>query len=124
MKHTPQRREESGAARAKFCPMLQGKFLQHLFPFCSQGKQYFAAVFTPAMSPDIAANREPVHELNCTVMSDLQPFGQLSDSWAHISRQPFQRKHELMLLRFKTSHAGSVLTEAKKPSDLITQLRQ
>jgi hypothetical protein len=111
VKDTPQRREESGAARAKFCPMLQGKFLQHLFTFCSQGKQYFAAVFTPAVSPDIAANREPVHELNRTVMSDLQALGQFSDPWTHISGQPFQRKHELMLLRLKTSHAGSFLTE-------------
>lgn len=124
MKDTPQRREQSGATRTKLRPMLQGKSLQYLFTFRSQRKQYFAAVFTTAVSPDIAANREPVHELNCTVMPDLQPLGQLSDPWAHILWQSFQGKHELMLLRLKTSHAGSLLAEAKKTSDLIAQLRQ
>ncbi len=76
------------------------------------------------MSSDIATRREPVYELNCTVMSNLQPFGQLSDPWAYIFGQPFQGQHELMLVRLKTSHAGSLLTEVKKTADLITQFRQ
>ena len=76
------------------------------------------------MSPDIASIRQPVDELNRTVMSNLEPLGQLSDSRTHTSWQPFQRKHELMLLRLKTSYAGSLLTEVKKTADLITQLRQ
>jgi len=124
MNYTLQRRDESGAVQAKFCPMVQGKLLQHLFTFRSQRKQYFAAVLTLAMPPDVAAGREPVHQLNRTVMSNLQPLGQLSDSWANLYGQPFQGKHELMLVRFKTSHAGSLLTEVKKTANLITQFRQ
>jgi hypothetical protein len=76
------------------------------------------------VSPDIAAGTEPVYQLNRTVMSNLQSLGELSDPWAHICGQPFQGKHELMLARFKTSHAGSLLTEVEKTADLITQFRQ
>jgi hypothetical protein len=95
-----------------------------LFTFRSQGKQYFAGVFTPAMPADVAAGREAVYQLNRTVMSNLQPLGQLSDSWTNLCGQPFQDKHELMLARLKTSYAGSLLTEVQKTADLITQLRQ
>ena len=124
MNCTPQRRDESGAVQAKFCPMVQGKLPQHLFSLWSQGKPYFAAVFTHAMPLDKAAGREPVYQLNRTVMSNLQPLGQFADPWAHPSRQPLQGKHELMLVRLKTSHAGSLLAEVKKTADLITQFRQ
>jgi len=120
----PQGRDQSGSVQAKFCPVLQGELPQHLFTFWSQGKPHFAAVFPPAIAPNIAAGREPVHQFNRTVMSNLQPLGQLSDSWAYPSRQPFQGKHELMLVRLKTSHAGNLLTEVKKTADLITQFRQ
>jgi len=74
--------------------------------------------------PDIAAGGEPVYQLNRTVMSNLQPLGQLSDAWAHICGQPFQGKHELMLARFETSPAGSLLAEVEKTADLIAQFRQ
>jgi hypothetical protein len=74
--------------------------------------------------PDITAGREPVNQLNRTVMSNLQPLGQFTDPWAHICGQPFQGKHELMLAGFETSHAGSLLTEVEKKADLITQFRQ
>jgi hypothetical protein len=104
--------------------MVQGEFAQHFLALRSQGKPHFSAVFTHAMSPDIAAGREPVRQLNRTVMSNLQPLGQLSNPWAYSSRQPFQGKHELMLARFKTSGAGRFLTEAQKTANLITQLRQ
>jgi len=104
--------------------MVQGKLPQHLFSLWSQGKPYFAAVFTHAMPLDKAAGREPVYQLNRTVMSNLQPLGQLSDSWANLCGQPFQGKHELMLVRLQTSHTGSLLTEMKKTADLITQFRQ
>jgi hypothetical protein len=73
---------------------------------------------------DIAAGSEPVYQLNRTVMSNLQPLGQLTDAWAQICGQPFQGKHELMLAGFKASHAGSLLAEVKKTADLITQFRQ
>ncbi|MGA2980059.1 MAG: hypothetical protein ABSD76_10760 [Terriglobales bacterium] len=76
------------------------------------------------MPAHVAAGREPVYQLNRTVMSNLQPLGQLSDSWANPRGQPFQGKHELMLVRFKTSHPGSLLTEVKKTANLITQFRQ
>jgi hypothetical protein len=109
---------------AKFCPVLQGELPQHPLPLGSQGKPYFAAVFTPAISPYIAAGREPVHQLNRTVMSYLQPLRQLSDVWPYPSRQAFQGKHKLMLVRPKTSQARGLLTEVKKTADLITQFRQ
>ena len=76
------------------------------------------------MPLDKAAGREPVHQLNRAVMPNLQPFGQLADPWAYRSRQPLQSKHELMLARLKTSHAGSLLTEVKKTAELIAQFRQ
>ncbi len=76
------------------------------------------------MPPDKAAGREPVYQLNRTVMPNLQPLGQLTDPRAHICGQPFHGKHELMLARFKTSHAGSLFTEVEKTADLITQFRQ
>ncbi len=66
-----QGRDQSGSVQAKFCPVLQGELPQHLFTLGSQGKPYFAAIFTHAISPDIAAGREPVHQLNRTVMSNL-----------------------------------------------------
>lgn len=121
---TPQGGDESGSVQAKFCPVLQGELPQHLFTLWSQGKPYFTAVFPAAIAPDIASDREPVHQLNRTVMSNLQPLGQLSNPWADASRQPFQGKHELMLMRLKTSHAGSLLTEVKKTANLMTQFRQ
>ncbi len=121
---TPQGGDESGSVEAKFCPVLQGELPQHLFTLWSQGKPYFAAVFPAAIAPDIASDREPVHQLNRTVMSNLQPFGQLSNPWADASRQPFQRKHELMLVRLEASHARGLLTEVKKTADPITQFRQ
>ena len=110
--------------QAKFCPMVQGKLPQHLFSLWSQGKPYFAAVFTHAMPLDKAAAREPVYQLNRTVMSNLQPLGQLADPWANLCGQPFQGKHELMRVRRKTSHAAGLLTEVKETADLITQFRQ
>jgi len=122
--YAPQGGDESGSVHAKFRPMVQGKLPQHLFTLRSQGKPYFSTVFAHAMSPDIAAGREPVRQLNRTVMSNLQPLGQLSNPWAHSSREPFQGQHELMLARLKTSHAGSLLTEVQKSADLITQFRQ
>jgi len=76
------------------------------------------------VSPDIAAGGEPVYQLNRTVMPNLQALGQLSDAWAHACGQPFQGQHELMLARFKTSLAGSLLAEVEKTADLITQFRQ
>jgi len=76
------------------------------------------------MSTDIATSRETVYQLNHTVMPNLQPFGQLSYPRAYLFGQPFQGKHELMLVRLKTSHAGSLLAEVKKTADLITQFRQ
>jgi hypothetical protein len=119
-----QGRDESGPVQAKFCPVLQGELPQHLFTLGSQGKPYFAAVFAAAIAPDIAAGREPVHQFNRTVMSNLQPLGQFSDSRADANRQPFQGKHELMLVRLQASHARGLLTEVKKTADPITQFRE
>ena len=99
----PQGGDQRGPVQAKFCSVLQGELPQHLFTLGSQGKPDFAAVFPPAISPDIAGGREPVHQLNRTVMSNLQPLGQLTDVWAYPSRQAFQGKHKLMLVRPKTS---------------------
>ena len=73
------------------------------------------------MTPDIAARREPVHQLHRTVMSNLQPLGDVSDPRAYRLWQPFQGKHKLMLVRLKASHAGSLLTEMKESAYLITQ---
>src|ERR1019366_1622658 len=104
--------------------MVDGKLLQYLFTLRSQGKQHLAAVFTATMPADVAAGREPVHQLNRTVMSNLQPLGQLSNSRADLGRQPFQGQHQLMLVRLKTSPARSLLTEVQKTANLITQFRQ
>jgi hypothetical protein len=119
-----QGRDESGSVQAKFCPVLQGELPQHLFTLWSQGKPYFAPVFATAIAPDIAADGEPVHQFNGTVMSNLQSLGQLSDAWADVSRQPFQGKHELMLVRLQASHARGLLAEVKKTADPITQFRE
>jgi hypothetical protein len=67
----PQGRDQSGSVQAQFCPVLQGELPQHLFTFWGQGKPDFAAIFTHAIAPDIVAGREPVHQLNRTVMSNL-----------------------------------------------------
>jgi hypothetical protein len=119
-----QGRDESGPVQAKFCPVLQGELPQHLFTLGSQGKPYFAAVFPAAIAPDIASDGEPVYQFNRTVMSNLQPLGQLSDAWADVARQPFQGKHKLMLVRLEASHARGLLTEVKKTADPITQFRE
>jgi len=121
---TPQSRDESGPVQAKFCPVLQGELPQHLFTLGSQGKPYFAAVFPAAIAPDIASDGEPVHQFNGTVMSNLQSLGQLSNPRTDVSRQPFQGKHELMLVRLQASHARGLLTEVKKTADPITQFRE
>ena len=104
--------------------MVVGELLQDLFALRSQGKQHFAAIFTAAISPDVAAGREPVHQFHRTVMSNLQPLCQLSNPRPDPASQPFQSQHQLMLARLQARRFRSLLTEVKKTANLIAQLRQ
>jgi hypothetical protein len=124
LNHTPQGRKKIGSAQAKFGAMVQGKVLQYLFTFWSQGKQDFATIIATPLPPHIPARRETVYKFNRTVMSNLEPLGQLANPRAHASGQPLQGEQQLVLVRFKTSRAGGLFTEVKKPANLITQFRQ
>src|SRR5579872_7361664 len=57
-------------------------------------------------------------------MSESKPFGQLSNAWPKVRRQPFQSQHELMLTWIEPGVPHRLLAEVHEKSNLVTQFSQ
>src|SRR5579872_2700965 len=57
-------------------------------------------------------------------MSESKPFGQLSNAWPKVRRQPFQSQHELMLTWIEPGVPHRLLAEVHQKSNLVTQFSQ
>ena len=103
---------------------MQREFPQHLLPFGSQREQHFTPVLASALPPDIPAGRQPIHQLHCTVVLDLQTLGQFPDPRPHALGQSFERQHQLMLPWLQRGSPGSLLAKVEKAANLVAQFRQ
>ena len=62
--------------------MMQREFPEDLFALRRECKQNLATVLVATLSIDITSCRQPVHQFDCAVMLNLEPFGQFADPWA------------------------------------------
>jgi hypothetical protein len=83
---------------------------------------HFAPVFVAPGSLNESSLGQPVHELNCAVVLELEALSEIRDVGARRFTSPLHGKHQLMVLRLQTCFAGHFLAEAQETADLVAKL--
>jgi hypothetical protein len=104
--------------------MMQRQITQDLLAFGSEREQHLAAVFSGAQPADVSGLDQAVHELDRTVMLDLQTLGEFPNRGPHVSGEAFYAEHQLVLPGFQARGTGRLFTEGEKAAYLVAQLRQ
>ncbi len=82
---------------------------------------HFAPIVRAATSPDEPFFLQTVYQFHGAVMQDLQAFCKIRDARQLVWRNPFECKHELVLLRFHASSLRHFLAEMHKAPNPVTK---
>jgi hypothetical protein len=104
--------------------MDQGQLPQHCLTAGSNFQQHAATVFFVLLLSDQTASREAVREFDGTVMPDMQPFGYFIHRRLSLVGNSLESEQELVLLRIQSGRSRRLLTEMKKPTNLVSELSQ
>jgi hypothetical protein len=82
---------------------------------------HFAPILRAATPMDEPLLLQTVYQFHGAVMEDLQAFRKVRDARQLAWRNPFERKHELMLLRFHASLVRHFLAEMHEAPNPVTK---
>ncbi len=104
--------------------MLHAQRAQQALARRGQPDAHLAPVLIRNAARDCAAVAQPVDQLDCAVMPDLQAPGELLNGGSHPGWEPLDSQQQLVLLRLQSVRPGGFLAVSQKPADLMTELRQ
>lgn len=119
-----QRLHQGRAGRTQFRAMEQGEPAQHIFSMSSQRHQHTPLILLIAVALNQVTLYHAVHQLNHTMMLDLEALRQVADCYFSLFLPPFQRQQELVLLRLKANRARGLFAKSEEVSQLIAKLGQ
>jgi hypothetical protein len=95
---------------------------QHRFALGRDAKQGLASVRRTRTPADEASTGRTFHELDSTVVLDLQPLRKGAHGRSASRSKPLERQKELVLLGLHARVASRRFTEVEKMTDLVAQL--
>lgn len=88
--------------------MSEREIPQHFLSLWGEANKHLPLISLLPATLDVTTLGEPINELDCTMMRELEPLGQNTDGRFPSLRQTFHGKKQLGLLGLKTSSARPV----------------
>ncbi len=117
-----QRVRQFGRAHTQLRNPVPHQPAQQLFSPRSHVYVHLAPVFRRPFAAEKPPLLHAVHQLDGTVVLDLQAFGQAANGWLLIRRQSAQRQHAHILLRLEANRPRRLLAVIQIPPDQESEL--
>jgi len=100
---------------------MQGECLEDAFTARRELYVNLSTVVLAQCAAHESAGGQPIDQLDCAVVLNLQPFRQVGDASASSAGHAFYGKQKLVLLRLESSRARYVFAESEKAADLVAK---